>query len=43
MRFKYSNRHYGKEFQYARRSSKDEGWELQRTCGGILEEVMSSG
>ncbi|MFZ8790778.1 MAG: hypothetical protein ACO2OS_00640 [Thermosphaera aggregans] len=43
MRFKYSNRHYRKEFQYARRSSKDEGWELQRACGGILEEVMSSG
>jgi len=43
MRFKYSNRHYGKEFQYARRLSKDEEWELQRACGGTLEEMMSSG
>jgi hypothetical protein len=43
MRFKYSNRYYGKEFQYVRRLSKDEGWELQRACGGTLEEMMSSG
>jgi phenylacetate-CoA ligase len=43
VRFKYSNRYYGKEFQYVRRLSKDEGWELQRACGGTLEEMMSSG
>ncbi len=41
MKFKYSNRYYGKEFQYVRRLSKDEGWELQRACGGTLEEMMT--
>jgi phenylacetate-CoA ligase len=35
-----SNRYYGKEYVYVRRLSVDEGWSLQRACGGTLEELM---
>jgi len=36
-----SNGYYGKEFRYKRRLSVKEGWELQRACGGTLEEMMT--
>ncbi len=32
--------YYGKSFQYVRRFTVDEGWALQRACGGTLEEMM---
>jgi len=32
---------YGKEFVYKRRLSVKEGWDLQRACGGTLEEMMT--
>ncbi|MDD1771699.1 MAG: hypothetical protein LUQ09_02135, partial [Methanomassiliicoccales archaeon] len=35
-----SPRYYGKEFVYKRRLSVKEGWDLQRACGGTLEEMM---
>ncbi len=35
-----SNRYYGKEYTYVRRFTPEEGWELQRACGGTLEEMM---
>jgi phenylacetate-CoA ligase len=31
---------YGKEFSYVRRLTVEEGWDLQRACGGSLEEMM---
>ncbi|MBN1109867.1 MAG: hypothetical protein JXA45_03810 [Methanomassiliicoccales archaeon] len=34
---------YGKEFVYKRRLSVKEGWDLQRACGGTLEEMMGKG
>lgn len=40
--FNESNSYYGKEFIYVRRLTKEEGWELQRACGGTLEELMKS-
>jgi len=40
MSFTESNNYYGKEFVYVRRLTKEEGWELQRACGGTLEEMM---
>ncbi|MEM2941494.1 MAG: hypothetical protein QW304_08100 [Thermoproteota archaeon] len=40
MRSHPSNRYYGKEYVYVRRLSVDEGWSLQRACGGTLEELM---
>lgn len=43
MKFHYSDRYYGKEYVYVRRLSKEEGWNLQRACGGTLEELMISG
>lgn len=36
-----SPRYYGKEFVYKRRLSVKEGWDLQRACGGTLEEMMT--
>ena len=41
MKFVESNRYYGREYIYVRRLTKDEGWDLQRACGGTLEELMS--
>jgi phenylacetate-CoA ligase len=38
-----SPRYYGKEFVYKRRLSVKEGWDLQRACGGTLEEMMTKG
>ncbi|HUT27596.1 MAG TPA: hypothetical protein VMW85_06075 [Methanomassiliicoccales archaeon] len=38
-----SERYYGKEFVYKRRLSVKEGWDLQRACGGTLEEMMTKG
>ena len=35
-----SERFYGKEFLFQRRLTIKEGWELQRACGGSLEEMM---
>ncbi|MEM3948440.1 MAG: hypothetical protein QXM76_02470 [Zestosphaera sp.] len=35
-----SERYYGREYVYLRRLTKDEGWDLQRACGGTLEELM---
>ena len=34
---------YGEEFVYKRRLSVKEGWDLQRACGGTLEEMMTKG
>lgn len=34
---------YGKEFVYKRRLTAQEGWEMQRACGGTLEEMMARG
>lgn len=41
--YKSSERYYGKEFVYVRRLTKEEGWDLQRACGGVLEELMTRG
>lgn len=38
-----SERFYGREFVFKRRLTVKEGWELQRACGGTLEEMMSKG
>jgi phenylacetate-CoA ligase len=38
-----SDRYYGREFVYNRRLSVEEGWDLQRACGGTLEELMGNG
>lgn len=38
-----SERYYGREFIYVRRLTEDEGWSLQRACGGTLEELMIKG
>jgi phenylacetate-CoA ligase len=35
-----SDRYYGKEFSYMRRLRVEEGWDLQRACGGTMEELM---
>jgi hypothetical protein len=40
MSYKASDRFYGKEFVFQRRLTIKEGWELQRACGGSLEEMM---
>ncbi|MEM1671378.1 MAG: hypothetical protein QXY92_03225 [Archaeoglobaceae archaeon] len=40
MRTHDSNCYYGKEFVYVRRLTVEEGWSLQRACGGTLEEMM---
>ena len=37
-----SDRYYGREFQFKRRLTIKEGWELQRACGGTLEEMMAT-
>lgn len=38
-----SERYYGREFVYVRRLTEEEGWSLQRACGGTLEELMYKG
>ncbi|MEM2298668.1 MAG: hypothetical protein QXW23_04030 [Thermofilaceae archaeon] len=38
-----SERYYGREFIYVRRLTAEEGWDLQRACGGTLEELMYKG
>jgi phenylacetate-CoA ligase len=38
-----SERYYGREFIYVRRLTEEEGWSLQRACGGTLEELMYRG
>uniref|UniRef100_A0A7J3X7P0 Acyl-protein synthetase LuxE domain-containing protein n=1 Tax=Thermofilum pendens TaxID=2269 RepID=A0A7J3X7P0_THEPE len=38
-----SERYYGREFVYVRRLTEEEGWSLQRACGGTLEELMYRG
>jgi phenylacetate-CoA ligase len=43
MSFKISDRFYGKEFTYRRRLTVEEGWDMQRACGGTLEEMMAKG
>ncbi|HUL39392.1 MAG TPA: hypothetical protein VLU38_03785 [Methanomassiliicoccales archaeon] len=40
MSSKASDRFYGKEFTFQRRLTIKEGLELQRACGGSLEEMM---
>ncbi|MCU0861675.1 MAG: hypothetical protein MUE65_05085, partial [Methanomassiliicoccales archaeon] len=40
MSSKASDRFYGREFMFQRRLTIKEGWELQRACGGSLEEMM---
>lgn len=40
VRFYESDRYYGREFVYVRRLTKEEGWDLQRACGGAIEEMM---
>jgi hypothetical protein len=40
MSYNASDRFYGKEFVFQRRLTIKEGWELQRACGGSLEEMM---
>jgi phenylacetate-CoA ligase len=43
MSIKDSPRYYGQEFIYERRLTVEEGWELQRACGGTMEELMDGG
>lgn len=38
---KPSDRFYGKEFVFGRRLTVKDGWDLQRACGGTLEEMMA--
>ena len=38
---KPSPSYYGREFSFVRRLTTDEGWDLQRACGGSMEEMMS--
>jgi len=40
MSFHRSENFYGSEFVYVRRLKLEEGWDLQRACGGTLEELM---
>ncbi len=40
MSYKASERFYGKEFIFRRRLTIKEGWELQRACGGSMEEML---
>lgn len=35
-----SKGYYGREYSFIRRLSVEEGWDLQRACGGTLEEMM---
>lgn len=41
MRAHRSDRFYGKEYVYVRRFTSQEGWDLQRACGGTMEEMMT--
>ncbi len=43
MASKPSSKYYGREFVYKRRLTVQEGWEMQRACGGTLEEMMVKG
>lgn len=38
-----SKGYYGREYSFMRRLSVEEGWDLQRACGGTLEEMMGRG
>lgn len=38
---KPSDRYYGREFVFGRRLTVKDGWDLQRACGGTLEEMMT--
>lgn len=38
-----SSAFYGREFEYHRRLTVQEGWGLQRACGGSMEEMMTGG
>ncbi|MDI9644638.1 MAG: hypothetical protein QFX35_05410 [Candidatus Verstraetearchaeota archaeon] len=38
-----SKSYYGREFKYVRRFTVEEGWGLQRACGGTMEEMMRRG
>ncbi len=40
MKFHSSDRFYGREFEFGRRLTVKEGWDLQRACGGTMEEMM---
>ena len=42
VRFKRSERYYGREFEYVRRLSPQEGWEMQRACGGSMEDMLNT-
>jgi phenylacetate-CoA ligase len=35
-----SEGYYGREYSFIRRLTVEEGWDLQRACGGTLEEMM---
>ncbi|MBC7127690.1 MAG: hypothetical protein ABC585_01125 [Candidatus Methanosuratincola petrocarbonis] len=37
-----STSYYGREFKYIRRFTVEEGWDLQRACGGTMEEMMTT-
>lgn len=37
------NGYYGRQYHYVRRLTVEEGWDLQRACGGTLEELMRRG
>jgi len=43
VRFKRSDRYYGKEFEHVRRLTAQEGWEMQRACGGSMEDMLNAG
>ncbi|MEM2080064.1 MAG: hypothetical protein QW104_05215 [Nitrososphaerota archaeon] len=43
VKFYGSGRYYGRELVYVRRLTKEEGWDLQRACGGTIEEMMRRG
>lgn len=38
-----SSSYYGKEFEFRRRLTVKEGWNLQRACGASMEELMRGG
>ena len=41
MMAKESERYYGREFVFGSRLTVKDGWDLQRACGGTLEELMT--
>ena len=42
-RFARSERYYGKEFEHVRRLTAQEGWGMQRACGGSMEDMLRAG